>query len=80
MKQKEILMQKKRSESASPAMWYRAQAIANFEPMEIGDLAFKRGDILELSPDETSPGWSRGRIFGGNGVEGAVPTSYVQRL
>ena len=61
--------------SAAPKKMLRATY--DCVPDQQGDLAFKKGDMIELVSEEPGDGWVTGRL---NGVEGILPLNYVQRV
>ena len=50
------------------------KALFDFTPQEEGELAFKRGDIIEVV-EKDDPNWWKGKL-GGN--EGLFPSNYVE--
>jgi len=42
-----------------------------------GDLAFKKGDMIELVSEEPGSGWLTGKI---NGNVGILPENYIERV
>eukprot|EP00127_Corallochytrium_limacisporum_P003748 Clim_evm80s152 gene=Clim_evmTU80s152 len=62
--------------AAAPAANQRtATAEYDFDPLEEGELQFKKGDKITIL-DDSSPNWWRGAL---NGQEGIFPATYVKK-
>ena len=62
---------------AGPKPKKMLRAVYDCSPDQEGDLAFNKGDMIELVSEEPGNGWVTGRV---RGVQGILPLNYVERL
>jgi len=53
------------------------KAIYDFSPEAPGEVGFSEGDIVYIFSKDVGDGWWRGEV---NGVEGIMPSSYLQKI
>jgi len=53
------------------------KAIYDFVPESPGEVGFSEGDIVYIFSKDVGDGWWRGEV---NGVEGIMPSSYLQKI
>ena len=72
--QEQTPIQPKRSEKQSI---FQVRALYDFDPTDAGELALKKGDVINVHDNTTYPDWWKGSIGGEIGI---FPANYVEKI